>query len=125
MGVDLIGLGRSYNWSSWQRLFDLGVAFGWKPAGALMPNEPVLVQGQWSYPDDDYPGERSGYFSNDEQWVTEPDAKAWAAAIYRALSSEANKKAAMNIVDLTDPETEEWVRDFADAASQRRGFCII
>jgi hypothetical protein len=56
--------------------------------------------------------------------VTEPDAAAWSAALYRALANEANKNAARKILDLTDPETEEWVRDLAEAAS-KHGFCII
>jgi hypothetical protein len=123
MGVDLVGIGRSYNWHGWCDLYDLGVAFGWRPAGALMPLDPMARDGH-DYPDDDYPGERVGYFTNDEQWVTNPDAAAWATALYRALSSEENKNAARNILDLTDREVEEWVRDFADAIS-RRGFCII
>jgi hypothetical protein len=121
MGVDLIGINRSYNWHGWRALYDLGVAFGWRPAGALKPNEPVSYLN--SYPPDDDPGERDDYFTNDLQWVTEPDAAAWAAALQRALSSETNKAAARKILDLADPEIAEWVRDFAEAASQH-GFCI-
>jgi hypothetical protein len=67
MGVDLIGIGRSYSWHGWRALFDLGVAFGWRPAGALKPLNPI-DQGNHSYPADDYPGERDGYFTNDRQW---------------------------------------------------------
>jgi hypothetical protein len=121
MGVDLIAIGRSYNWQGWRALYALGVAFGWKPAGALRPLEPVSCLN--SYPPDDDPGPRDDYFTNDFQWVTEPDAAAWAAALHRALSSEANKRAARNIIDLTDPAYEAWVRDFAEAAS-KHGFCI-
>jgi hypothetical protein len=36
MGVDLMGLGGcSFNWRAWQTLHDLGLAFGWRPAGTL------------------------------------------------------------------------------------------
>jgi hypothetical protein len=122
MGVDLIGVRRSYNWHGWHALYDLGVAFGWRPAGTLKPTNPE-ANGHFAYPADDDRGPRDDYFSNDWQWVTDADAAAWASAIYNALASEANKNAARNILDLTDPEIEEQVRDFADAISQH-GFCI-
>jgi hypothetical protein len=48
MGVDLIGIGLSYNWRGWHALYDLGVAFGWRPAGTLKPKEPVTYLN--SYP---------------------------------------------------------------------------
>ena len=37
MGVDLMCLGGevSFNWTAWQTLYDLGLAFGWRPAGTL------------------------------------------------------------------------------------------
>jgi hypothetical protein len=126
MGVDLIGIRRSYNWQGWRALYTLGVLFGWKPAGTLYPNEPVTYLN--SYPPDDDPGPRNGYFTNDFQWVTEPDAAAWAAAIYRALAPE-KFDATQKILASQDPpanldsEHAAWLRDFADAAS-KHGFCI-
>ena len=91
MGVDLIGVKLSYNWQGWHALYGLGVAFGWKPAGTLYPKEPVSHLN--SYPPDDDPGPRGGYFTNDMNWVTDADAAAWAAALYRALDAMAGKSA--------------------------------
>jgi hypothetical protein len=91
MGVDLMGIKRSYNWQNWHALYGLGVAFGWVPAGTLYPLEPVSYLN--SYPPDDDPGRRGGYFNNDLYWVTEPDAAAWATALYRALDAIAGKSA--------------------------------
>ncbi len=100
MGVDLIGIHRSYNWQGWRELYALGVAFGWQPAGTLIPKNPTTgmpeppESGLGVYPPDDDPGERGGYFNNDLFWVSNPDATAWAKALYKALASEANKNAA-------------------------------
>ena len=79
MGVDLmfIGGGVSFNWTSWDTLYDLGVAFGWKPAGTL-PLTGGCDAECWEYPpDDDRETPRGDYFSNDFQRVTEMDAAAW------------------------------------------------
>ena len=39
MGVNMMGIKRSYNWQNWHALYGLGVAFGWVPAGTLYPLE--------------------------------------------------------------------------------------
>jgi hypothetical protein len=91
MGVDLMGVGLSYNWSSWHALHGLGVAFGWRPTGTLKPKNPGTYE--FEYPADDDPGPRGGYFSNDFYCVTDADAAAWAAALYRALDAMAGKSA--------------------------------
>jgi hypothetical protein len=80
MGVDLMGVGGcSFNWRAWQTLYDLGLAFGWRPDGTL-PMTGQTDDGVWIYPDDrETP--RGGYFTNDFQWVTETDAAAWCPAL--------------------------------------------
>jgi hypothetical protein len=157
MGVDLIGVRLSYNWNGWHTLYDLGVAFGWRPAGTLLPEETAEPY-QFSYPPDDDPGPRGGYFSNDFHWVTDADAAAWARAIHRAIDVMAgtavagteqeaealrrlqakNEDGDKQIEALTRDQpkvkaaldalafpgsTEDWLRQFVDAAA-RRGFMI-
>jgi hypothetical protein len=92
MGMDLVR-GRDVCFVSsifWTECLELAVAFGWKPAGTLyaiadLPDEPADVRanelarrkanwGGW-------------YTSNDWQRVTEIDALAFAAALYRAVSA--------------------------------------
>ena len=136
MGFDLMGINRSYNWSSWRALYGLGVAFGWRPAGTLMPK----TLNEFDYPPDDDPGPRSGYFHNDWQWTTDADARAWATALRRALDAMAGKSAMTAeqaemvrkaktddfvgepfAVPLADSVIEDMVRDFIDAIESRRG----
>ena len=86
MGVDLMGEGGcSFNWSAWQTLYDLGLAFGWRPAGTL----PVTrgYQNREYPPDDDRETPREDYFDNDYQRVTTADSLAWCAALERALAA--------------------------------------
>lgn len=75
MGIDIIGRGHSYNWSAWEKLFETGLAYGWKPLGTLSP---VDFDGDWS----------GTYFSNDFQVVAAEDAKAWADALSKASAVE-------------------------------------
>jgi hypothetical protein len=82
MGVDVGGL--HWNWTEWAILFDLGRAFGWKPAGTI-PEDGI------PHPDED---ERSGYFVNDYDSVGDADARAWAAALRRALAVMAGEETA-------------------------------
>jgi hypothetical protein len=87
MGVVLMGVGGcSFSWRAWQTLYDLGFAFGWRPAGTL-PMTGQTDEGMWIYPDDDRETLRGGYFTNDFQWVAESDAAAWCAALERALAA--------------------------------------
>jgi hypothetical protein len=106
MGVNLISVGCSFNWWSWRVLYDLGVTFGWKPAGTL-PMIGGYDTGRWKYPPDDDPGPRDGYFNNDFQWVTEIDAAAWCVALHRALDA-LEGKAPMA------PDQAEMVRKIRD-----------
>jgi hypothetical protein len=99
MGVDLmcLGGGVSFNWTAWQTLYDLGLAFGWRPAGTLPAT--ISDEGRFNYPaDDNQETPRGGYFSNDFQWVTETDAAAWCAALERALAA-LEGKAPMTLED--------------------------
>jgi hypothetical protein len=122
MGVDLVGHSLRYNWAGWEFLFDTAVHFGWKPAGTEAPNLEFLdpdteeVIEERSVPKDQWDG---GYFGNDYQQVTDEDAAAWAAALYRALE-------AFDALDgqaVMTPDEAALVREFADAAS-RHGFGI-
>ena len=114
MGVDLmcLGGGVSFNWTAWQTLYDLGLAFGWRPAGTL----PAAIsdEGRFSYPaDDNQETPRGGYFSNDSQWVTETDAAAWCAALERALAALEGK------APMTLEEAEAVRRIWADENEDR------
>lgn len=87
MGVDVMG-GGSFNWSGWRYLFDVGVAFGWTPAGTAKPETFYSPSGNpcsgW---DDEKDGPWSGtYFSNDAQVVTAEDATSWRLAIEKGLA---------------------------------------
>jgi hypothetical protein len=115
MGVDLMCPGGwvSFNWNAWQTLYDLGLAFGWRPAGTLpMTGQPK--EGRWIYPDDDdRETPRDGYFSNDFQRVTDTDAAAWCAALERALAAlEGN-------APMTLEEAEALRRVWADEIEDR------
>ena len=110
MGVDLmfLGGGASFNWTAWQTLYDLGLAFGWRPAGTL-PMTSGYDTGRWEYPPDDVQKmPRGGYFTNDFQWVTDTDATAWCAALERALAALEGKE------PMTLEEAEAVRRIWAD-----------
>lgn len=98
MGVDCIGFKLGFNWTGWRELYDLGVKFGWKPAGTH---------------EDDKSGPSDDYFGNNFQIVTDPDAAAWATALYSALATETNMH----------PLFAAKIREFADKAS-KSGFEI-
>jgi hypothetical protein len=85
MGVDLMGNGGySMNWAGWRSMLKLAQMFGWCPAGTM---EMDYLEGHWSHPNEaTYAGKRLGYFSNDGQLVTDPDASALAAVLRRALA---------------------------------------
>jgi hypothetical protein len=119
MGVDLFGIGGcSFNWCAWQALYDLGLAFGWRPAGTL-PMTGQTDEGRWIYPDDDdRETPRDGYFSNDFQWVTETDAAAWCAALERALAALEGK------APMTLEEAEAVRRIWADENEDRTPTCV-
>lgn len=87
MGIDISG-GPSFNWSGWRYLFEVGVAFGWKPAGTEKPltwydSDDKPIWGGW---DEATQGAWSGsYFSNDCQVVSTHDTAEWRSAIAKAL----------------------------------------
>jgi hypothetical protein len=91
MGYTLCGHavdGLDFNVFEWGHLFELGGAFGWKPQGTLYPERPPEA-GPVTYPDVDKAkrSDLSGYFGNDFQWVTDEDAAAWGAALFRAVAA--------------------------------------
>ena len=114
MGVDLMRLGGgvSFNWTAWQTLYDLGLAFGWPPARTLLAT--ISDEGRFDYPaDDNQETPRGGYFTNDFQWVTETDAAAWCAALERALAALEGK------APMTLEEAEAVRRIWADENEDR------
>ncbi len=113
MGIDLIGCGRSYNWTGWDNLYETGIKYGWKPKGTLAP--------------EDFDGEWSGtYFSNDYQRVSADDALAWAQAIERYLADlhaesppepdSSTRRAAL--IEVDREWYRQWYADFARLASE-------
>jgi hypothetical protein len=90
MGYDLCGRGGYcfVNIDDWGPLLGIAQAWGWKPAGTLLPYGPPEAQGDPG-PDWEWNG---GYLCNEHQEVTDEDALALAAALDRALA--AREKAA-------------------------------
>ena len=112
MGVDLLGVGRSYNCAAWREFYEIGIAFGWKPKGTLPPV--------------DYPEEWCGtYFSNDLQIVSAEDARAWAAAIrkfLRASDEEIPEHLKFIKSDMTDAQRVLHNLFFKDSEEKHRRY---
>jgi hypothetical protein len=84
MGYDLISKsdGCHFSIGAWPWVLSLAFAFGWRPEGTEAPTiGEVLVEC------DPYSDWKGGYFSNDFQGVTEPDATAIGEALHRALET--------------------------------------
>jgi hypothetical protein len=84
--------GASFNWQAWRYLLDVGVAFGWEPAGTAPPPEYRFghPDGEIIYPAYDEASKRpwcGSYFTNCYQSVTDADAAALAGALFRALDA--------------------------------------
>jgi hypothetical protein len=86
MGYDLYGKGGYFGCSNqaWYHCLDVACAFGWEPAGTRLPDGPPEAQGN---PGADWKWDGK-YNSNDWQIVTDDDAKAFAAALDRAIEAE-------------------------------------
>jgi hypothetical protein len=76
MGVDLMGPHgeASFNWPTWRHCLKVALVFGWRPAGTVLRTD---YDDRWG----------GTYFSNDYQEVTDDDAHALAAALYRAVTA--------------------------------------
>jgi hypothetical protein len=77
MGFDL-HRGKDYinfNIWNWPNVLRVAFEFGWKPAGTVAP---ANFEGKWE----------GSYFTNGHQLVTDPDAQALAAALFRAVDAE-------------------------------------
>ena len=85
MGIDLVGAGGSISLSFdfWRDCHRLAVAFGWHPGGTIGPHQ---LSSDWD----------GGYFTNDWQLVTDDDAKAMAAALYRAVAAVHERRSLHN-----------------------------
>jgi hypothetical protein len=92
MGMDFQGHGdASSSLQTWVAVYNVALAFGWKPAGTVAP-EMFPGPGRWD----------GTYFTSDFQKVRDDDAIALAAALRRALAAlEARKR-------LTKKQTEAW-----------------
>jgi hypothetical protein len=128
MGVDLRGPGipedarDHYNWGAWRLLFDVGVRFGWRPAGAI-PADLREVEDGYVEIVDEPDGERVGYFSNDYQEVTDEDVRAWASALGRAVKANDGLGPRNAHLALT-PDEIECIHDFI-AVAKHGGFRIF
>ena len=82
MSYDILGIQGQTECSAlvWSVCLDAAVAFGWVPAGTVAshknPNRP------WD----------GSYTSNDWQWVTDDDARAFSAALNRAIIALAERE---------------------------------
>jgi hypothetical protein len=75
MGFDLIGHGgASFGWDEWRSCLALAQTFGWRPEGTIAPPH---YEHDWD----------GSYLSNDLQEVTDTDARALGAALYRAVAA--------------------------------------
>jgi hypothetical protein len=66
VGIDLIGHGGAhFGWDTWRSCLELAKTFGWRPAGTIAPPE------------------------NEHDWqeITDTDARALGAALYRAVAA--------------------------------------
>lgn len=82
MGYDMYGRGGvfSTNGSGWGQILDLAEEFGWVAQGAQL-----RVHAPESGLPAEFSDERTGYFTNDYNLVTDQDSEALAIALCRAL----------------------------------------
>jgi len=92
----------------WRPCLETAQTWGWKPAGTLLPYCPPEAEGNPG-PDWKWCGT---YLSNDWQEVTDEDAKAFAAALDRAI--EARAKRALRNDDDTDLLSNDDYTDDTD-----------
>src|SRR5262245_50508184 len=104
MGFDLSN-GFHAGYMAWGYPLTTAEVFGWKPQGTLPPRLP---------PDMEMPGPwNGGYFTSDFQIVTDEDARALSAALYRALDLAYGKQPIFDfsVVDFSvavpEPETPD------------------
>ena len=95
MGYDLHGRGGycCVHIEDWRPCLETAQTWGWKPAGTLLPYGPPEAEGNPG-PDWKWCGT---YISNDWQEVTDEDAKAFAAALDRAIKARATAKRARTV----------------------------
>lgn len=80
MGYDLRNEQGNYfgvNGNAWDHCFEAAIAFDWKPAGTLPPEDEFEFECRWS----------GRYFGNDYQRVTDEDARKFAAALRKAIAA--------------------------------------
>jgi hypothetical protein len=96
MGYDLNGRGGYYfvNIDDWRPCLETAQTWGCKPAGTLLPYGPPEAEGD---PGPDWKWNGS-YLGNESQEVTDEDAKAFAAALDRAIEARAKAKRRRTIV---------------------------
>jgi hypothetical protein len=113
MGVDLISdHGEiSFNWAYWGRCLEIAKTFGWSPAGTIAAEEFI---GDWS----------GTYFTNDQQIVTDDDARSLAIALYRAATALMGKKLTQEQAGVCGDITAEALFVLADYAVLG-GFMIL
>jgi hypothetical protein len=80
MGMDILGRGWDFSCSAafWAECLAVAQACGWEPAGTIAP-APCHQGGNRAW--------NGGYRSNDYQEVTDADARAFSAALYRAIDA--------------------------------------
>ena len=101
-------------WSGWGGACQLGVLYGWRPAGTRL----------------DEPGWTGGYFSNDAAQVTRDDALSLASALERALHDpDPERLSPDERIETVPADLRDYLRDAEDVrevvgrlahASQRR-----
>jgi hypothetical protein len=102
MSYDLIGRENTFfNNIGWHYCLDVAIAFGWKPAGTIAPLD---FTGEWC----------GSYYGNDSQIVTDKDARALAAALYRAIYALSTGQ------DLTEDQAKLWDGDGESIEALRR-----
>jgi len=89
VSIELLGCDWEYDCRAifWVEILQIAEAFGWKPAGTLAPRVQYETPTGWEYygdPDMEWSG---GYTSNDWQRVTDEDARAFSAALRRAIDA--------------------------------------
>jgi hypothetical protein len=127
MGIDFVGNGGFVlSWSGWGEIYDLACSFGWEPAGTryryrglpIRPDDPELL----ADPDFAEYVRDPGYFSNDEQLVTEADAAALAAALRRALAQRTADPGSFPDID---DEGALIIEEFIAYCGKPKGFAIF
>lgn len=94
MGYDLIGgRGARFHWEDWPKLLRIAEEFGWQPEGTKHPGHLT----EWN----------GSYLSNDYQEVTQTDAIAMAAALFRASSAVRSGKLTAKQSELLDIDLRE------------------